>query len=321
MFHLKVGLFTRERKAGDDFRLLAFLHDGSRVVASWDVPPAYDWVFPHSWGPRDHFVGGFDLPLPQEVPEGRYGIGFAITGRDGAVIEAAPIAEDDVAELLPAGAVVGGRGDVPALFARGEVRWDDALTIVTIDALAAVAKEARETAIRSAAEGDCEGAEQEWQRAQDHRPQNRDWVAEHVERVSNAMADCWADRAVRGGSAGGESIEAVVRARAWDPRNEAMLAAARPIADAHYAQGEAAREAGELDLAYSNYAAAVRAWPWHAWARRRAEDVRAARLELDVEAKATERREEVREREERRKRASAPDGADQEPTRGGDEEP
>lgn len=321
MFHLEVGMWTRTRKDGEDFRLLVFLHDGARVVSSWDVPLGFDWLLPHSWGPRDHFVGGYDLPLPQEVAEGRYGIGFAVVARDGSIVPAAPPEEGEDPVVLPDGAVVGGSEAVAALFARGEVRFDEALVVVTIDELSAVAKVDRETALRLASEGDCEAAEEHWRLAQFHRPQNRDWVAEHLARVSRAFASCWADRAVR---QPGQAVEAIVAARGWDPRSEDMLAVAWPLADRLYAQGLQELDAGDPEVAYARFSAAVRAWPWHAWARRMAEEARSERLDLDPESRALQRQKDAKERADRRKHGSASAGGPDEeelPIRGGDEEP
>ncbi len=311
MFYVEVGMSTRPRKEGQDFRLLLFLHDESGVAASWDVPLGYDWLLPNKWGLRDKFIGRYDLPLPVNVEEGRYGVGFVVVAADGSVVEASPLPDpadaDSDPERLSAGAVVGGRDETEAKFARGELRFDAGLTVVSIDALSGFAKTDREAALKAAADGKCEAAEVDWALARHHRPQNDEWVAEHQSRVSSAFATCFA------GLAAAEPAKAVVwleRALHWDSRNADYLAAAGPFAEALYEQGEVARLAGDFDTAYARYDAALSVWPWHAWARRRAEEARTARLDLDPAVRAAERHAEQTKREEqRKKRGSTASGA------------
>jgi hypothetical protein len=84
-----------------------------------------------------------------------------------------------------------------------------------------------------------------------------------------------------------DAIAAIVRARRWDHRDAAVLAAAAPLADALEAEGLAARDAGNWELAYRRLADSLKVDPSRAWNRRYAEEARDFRLGIDPASKAS----------------------------------
>lgn len=302
LFHLEIGMGTLSRDPKDDFRVLAFLTDGSRTVASFDLPPAYDWIAPHSWGPRGRFVGHFDLAVPPDLPEGSYGLGFVLLDANGVPMPpnnqpGDPDDSDPHQHRLPEGVVTPSETQ-PALFSVAEFWWPKALEIVSIDAAANHARTDREKALEHAKAGACETAETSWYEARMHRPLNAEWVADHLPTVSAALSDCWARRATR---SPGQALDALEKARAWNPNGATYLATARPLADALVAQGMEARDAGDAQTAYDRFSSSLRIWPWNAWARRWAEEARTLRLGLDEASRQRQKEAVQKQREEARK--------------------
>ncbi|MEQ1566771.1 MAG: hypothetical protein ABMA64_14105 [Myxococcota bacterium] len=270
--YVEVGLSsTAARKsAGDNFRVVLFATDGEHL-ATWDLPPGYDWLKPEKWSATEVFVGKFDLTVPAALPPGTYDLGVVVFGSDGAPL-ARPPADGEVVDPDPPRPSV----------ARGEVVWPGRLTVLSVDDRAAAAQSDRADAFTRAAAGACEDAERSWWLARKHRPDDAAWAESHHDEVAAALANCWAVSA--DGQPEDEQVRRMVAARTWDHWAAEYRARATPLADALYAQGMAAREAQDWETAYRRFSDAVEVDRSRAWARRYAEEARGFRLGIDPES-------------------------------------
>lgn len=307
-FYVELGVRTRKRPRSDDIRMLMFADDGGGNLATWDLPLSYDWEQPHDWDPKEVFHGRFEFAVPEHLPEGSYALGFVLIDGDGLVRSAVP------GEALPEGVTV---ATTDAAFAAGEVRFADALQLVSLDELSRFAKEDREEAYAAAADGRCEDAEGAWFRSRKHRPQDPTWLAQHEPAVATALATCWLQSARAEPELAVDHLE---RARNWDRHHPELRSAQRPVTRELYSAGKAAYEAEDWETAYRTLSRALRVDPTHSWAMRYAERARARRLGIgpeDKEAKEQERKARAAEVEARRAKAEA--ARKSEPVRGPEE--
>jgi hypothetical protein len=289
--YLEVGISTRTREEkGDAFRVIAFLADAAGNVQSWDLPPGYDWWETHEWEPAEIFHGRFSLKVRDDLPEGTYDLGFVVFGPTGEVL--APVPES----ALPEGALVAGPGE--ARFAAGEVRWPGAVQMVSKDAVAEHSTADLERAMQLATEGDCSGAEGAWTLAWRRNTWDQDWKEKRLPKISGYLARCWATKSLEGDRP--DRVAAIVRARRWDHRDDQVLAAAEPLAQELYAEGERAYRAKDWENAYRLLSDALRCDPSLSWARRWAEEARDHRLKLTPEDVAAEKAQKEAEAAERR---------------------
>jgi hypothetical protein len=246
----------------EPFRLLGFLTDGERVIASWDLPPAYDWVPVERWAPGERFHGRFSVPVPEDAPDGPLELGLVAFDADGSVLPA---------QAVTAPAFVPGK---PVL-AAGEVRISGVATIVSRDEMGRLALADKTDALAAAGGGLCEDAERSWMLALRHRTRSAQWRDSNRPPVARAIAACWARRAGAGLQEGDELLDRVrelERARSWDPRARDVWTEAEQIgAIAH------GRAIGTEDpiVRFQWAEAAVRADPRRSWDRRLAERTRA----------------------------------------------
>lgn len=89
--------------------------------------------------------------------------------------------------------MVGGRDGVPALFANGKIRWAEGVEVISIERLSSEARDDRERAYELAHEDRCEDAEAAWYASRMHRPQNTEWVAEHLPKVRSSSVNAGRD--------------------------------------------------------------------------------------------------------------------------------
>ncbi|MCB9674078.1 MAG: hypothetical protein H6737_03120 [Alphaproteobacteria bacterium] len=186
-------------------------------------------------------VAGAEVPLDAGwIPRGQWR-GETLVWTDLIAVEA--VEDPAVVEVLVDGAVVG--------------TWAFPLReppdVAAVEALA-----------RS---GPCDAAEAGWVALRDLVP-SRARGAEGP--VRTALSECL----VREASAAPDPIAVLERAHAWDHRAAAYVAAARPIAEARYQEGLAARARGDAPAAYRAFSDVLRITPYRAWARRYAEEAR-----------------------------------------------
>jgi len=299
--YMEVGVSKaagRKIRSGD-FRLLMAVK-GPGGMSSFDIPLGYDWWPPEEWPNLKVFHGKHALGLPPHLKPGTYDVAFVFIGPDGAVM---PFTDDASSD------------ERPPIFAEGEARFDDALTIVTVEERAKAAKDQREEAIVAANEGRCDEASELWFLSRRRRPIDEAWFEEHRPRVNHARAGCRIREAQQTDDLA-EKIELLERARYLDRYHPDLAPTAEPLADELYERGVAAltkarrlqkvtpEEAKpQWELAYRTLANVMRLDPTRSWARRYAEEARAYRLEIDEDslAKAEAEREERRKEADRRR--------------------
>lgn len=252
-----------KREAGSDVQVVAFLSRGQQVVASWSLPMGYGFYPMEWWKPNQIFRGRHAVPVPRAVQPGKYDLGFVITGPKGRVIPALE---------LPAGATA----DTP-VFAAGEVRFPQAITVLEHAGVAESMSKTRAEFQRQIGALACDQAEKSWIRFQRHRPEDWDFHDQQRPVFAAALAECWAKRA---GADPGRAPELLGRAHRWDPLSPTLTEVGRPVGAKLLAEGKAARAAGDWQTAYDRFAALLSFEPWQAWARRWAEEARDHRLGL-----------------------------------------
>jgi hypothetical protein len=278
--YVEIGVSsTLATKTGEDGLRILLFAAGPGVLASWEIPPGYDWLRPEKWKASDVFIGKFDLNLPPSLTPGRYDLGFVVIGADGAVVNPLP-AELDLGR--PANVRIGGT-DSAIRLARGEIQFPDALTVLPAGEADREAEVDRQEALASAGAGRCEEAERSWWLARQHRSGQEDWKLQHLPEMKSAFATCWALSSE--GQSQEEQVRRLVRARRWDYWNDAYRQHAEVLADALYEQGLAARAQQDWETAYRRFADAVEVDRSRSWARRYAEEARAFRLGIDPVSK------------------------------------
>ncbi|MCA9490546.1 MAG: hypothetical protein KC621_11510 [Myxococcales bacterium] len=273
------------KKVRDDFRVLLFATDGERVLRTWDIPPGYDWVTPREWKPDEVFVGRFELPVG-DLPIGSWDLGMVALRSDGTVIAADP------ASAAEAGAVVGGTDEVPAVFARGEVRFPAQLTIMSVEDRGAACTAVYDRLFELAAKGSCDEAESAWDMARWHRAGEQDWERKHEPRVELALSECWAISSDQAPD-DEERIRRLLRAKRWSFRTEAFASRAERLAEELEQQGLQARATEDWETAYRLFSDAVHLDGTRTFSRKWAEEARAFRLGIDPEKLAVRDAEEA----------------------------
>ncbi len=105
-------------------------------------------------------------------------------------------------------------------------------------------------------------------------------VDEWKPQVHEQMALCHAGMAAMAPDQKGQ-IEHLTTAMRWDHRPDEVTDQARPLAKQLDEEGDAARQEGDLELAYSLYSTALKLDPRLSWTRRKAEEVRDERLGIE----------------------------------------
>jgi hypothetical protein len=263
------GLYVEVGMARDDwnpngFTVQVFITGPATVQFS--AAPGYNDIFPPKrWLAGEIFAGRYAFPLPADLPEGAYDLGFIVRTADG-VVEA-PIA-------VPPGA----RVDVgEAAVAPGEVVFAKRIQVMSAKEVAKLANADWDRAAAAAQNGDCAAADDVWRDALEHRPTDAAWRAELQRRASQPLSECWARKSRSEGVIEAEVAD-LDRARRWDVRSPSALAAGRELAGALWPEAMSARLDGNHAEALRLFQAIVHGDPSQSWARRYAEEARAAVL-------------------------------------------
>lgn len=263
--YLELG-FTRDRP--EDFRLIAFLHRQGRVVAL-DLPVGYGEYPPSEWRVGEEvYVGRHAFALPANLAPGAWDLGLVLLDADGRVL---PVAADAV----PGEGVVFGRGN-DAVYAVGEVRFPGAVTVGTREDADREEEAAMARSAEEAAAGRCEAAEAALVVAKRTHPRSWNRHAKLRAAARGPIATCWAVRA----ETAPDPEVALAVAHRWDPDDTALARIGGPVGERLWAQGLAARAAGDAETAYRAFSSLLGFQPWRSWARRYAEDARDLRLGL-----------------------------------------
>lgn len=274
------------------FRVLAFLVGDSGVAHVAEVAPGYDWYAPERWQAGEVVYGRWSIPLPEKLDKGAYTLGFVVMDEvSGAVLAALPAGGTAVADApadatVPSDTPVEAAAAAPAAeaavgrFMRGEALLDAAVKVVSFEDAVAAAEVDRDEALRRAESGDCEGAADAFRNARRHIARNDKWFLSNVDTVTTARVRCLVARAAPIGDPVARAA-VLAQARRLDHHDDALQAAADPLADELVAMGEAARASEDWETAYRAFSAALSVDATRSWARRYAEEARDKRLGID----------------------------------------
>jgi hypothetical protein len=283
--YLELGVSSSKKLTRlDRVRALAFLSDNTGShVATWDVPLGYDWVPPDQWRVAEVFHGRFSPIIPANLPHGTYDLGIILLDGNGAVLPAMPEynPDDPSRSPLPAGVVLGGVGPWPARVARGELRFEGAVKVVSVTDMEAASIQDLHAAFAHSKEGRCGAAVQSWFLARQHRPRATDWFEVVGPEIDTAIAGCWANRAE---TEPAKAVTHLRRARDWDVGHPDIDRVGTPVAAALIETGDQALADARWGEAYAAYRDALSIEPHRAWVRRRAEQTRALSLGFDPKA-------------------------------------
>lgn len=260
--YLEVGWATQDR-LGKNFRALLVLTGPDGQTLSWDLPPAYDWLAPPKWARREIAVGRHSLTLPDDTPRGTYDLSLVVIGPESRVI---PRDNPD--------------SNTRPRYARGEWTQVGAVDVIPVGVAVGQTLDAQEELIRVAEDGDCKNAEGALQVTRRGLSANHPYNPWSSREVHQALAECWAAVAQQS-TDDAAAIQALTLAKRHDHRNATVQSVSRSWADEWEARGDAAWGDDDAHGAYDGWALSLRADPSRAWVRRRAEEARDIRLELE----------------------------------------
>ena len=270
MFYLEVGVSTPHLKASEDFRMLAFLAHDHELLTTWELPPGYDWMEPHTWGRKKVFHGKFSLPMSSGVPLGEHEVGFVFIDGSGEVM----LPELDPSSLPERTWQVGGE-ELPSALADGEVRFGRALRVTSLEEREEASLRDVEQAIQMARDGACEEAEKVWWNARYRRPQDRSWIEGNEVRIARPLARCWLGAAQKNPE---QVVELIEQSRTWKAHLRDLPRFLEPFVEERLERGEAAMASEDWEEAYRMFTEVLRLDPSVSYARRRAETARSWRL-------------------------------------------
>jgi hypothetical protein len=156
--------------------------------------------------------------------------------------------------------------------------WQGAVGVTGSKQVDAAAQSALAEAVVNANNGLCGAAIESWDEARLLRPRAGRWRKQHRPTVGSPIAACL----VREARAEPEPLQVaqlIRRARKWAPALDHLERFAKESGAKYHAEGMTARIAGDWDLAFNRFSAAVGVEPQRAWSRRYAEEARAKRLD------------------------------------------
>ncbi len=268
---LEYTMTGRLRDGG--FRVLVAVGDADGRLHVAALPPGYDWYPPDQWKTRDHVVSRYDFLLPSDLPPGRYDLGFVLLDLDEGAV------------MMPTGSEPS--GDVRWM--AGEIWFTDAFEVVTREEALAHADADRDRAFVLADEGRCEQAWESWRMARWHVYRDKRYHSDHEPEVEAAMATCHAVRSDHVASEA-ERIEELVAGRRWDHHSDEVCERARPLAEELEVRGDAAALEEDWEVAFRSFSDSVALDPRRSWARRKAEEARDHRLDIESKVKDGARR-------------------------------
>ena len=253
-----------------DFSVLVFMDDGAGHRTSQSYPTGYGWYPSTKWGLAEQVESKLRLPIPADLPAGRYRLGIAlIDTATGAVLAEAP--ETQVVDGVLAPRPLPDRG--PGAFLPGAFLSGLEIAVVSPAAAQQTADRRRAEALALLAAGDCAAGWQRWKDASRHVLDQLDWIADGTRATRSALADCYVASAAATEDRD-QKVRLLALARREDRHAPGIAAAVGPLADTLVAEAEAAAAAHDWEGAYARYRDALRIDPSRAWARRAAEEAR-----------------------------------------------
>jgi hypothetical protein len=286
-FHLQTWWQAPDRE--DGFRILIVLADGQGRTAVQEVGPGYDFLRVEDWRKDEWVYGRYDVVIPKDFPEGSYHLALVLLDEQTGLVltpwpaEPTPGPNDPgfdpaTAQPAPEGELATAAG--PPLYMQGELLLEHTVLVVSRKQATAEATKDLELAQHLAAQGECETAWDAWGDAKRHVIRNTRWHNQNLPTVNAAMTRCFVDRAGHEDDRF-EQAELYETAALYRYDQPELLAVARPLAAALMDEGEAFRQTKDWESCYRYFDTAVRVDPRLSLARRRAEECRDWRLDID----------------------------------------
>ncbi len=285
--YVEYTMTSRLRK--DGFRVLMAVSNDAGDLHVTALPPGYDWLPPQKWKSRDHVVSRYDLQLPESLPPGLYDLAFVVLDvSTGEVME--PTDRDPVLEPR---------------WMKGEVWFEGAFSVVDGAQTLAAAGEDLERALSLAGEKRCEEAWEAWRMARWHVFRDKRYHETHEADVERAVADC---HGLRSEDAETEEarIEDLVAGRKWDHHSDVVLDRARPLAAELELRGDEARASEDWEAAFLDFRNSVWLDPRRSQARRKAEEARDQRLDIESKVKDSAKKKAAAEARKKKKAEEKP---------------
>jgi hypothetical protein len=257
----------------------AFLVDAAGTVTRrWTLQPGMGLLPVDQWRADEEFVGRYVLKVGEQAL-GDYTLGLFVeeAGQPLPLVRRRP---SDTFHLSPT-----------------EQLYPKAVRIVTRDEMSELATADVDKTMELGEEGHCRRAETAWDDAIAHRAGSQMWRTSRRWRTHARLAWCWADRArdaaerlrtavpEEGDVASWEAelveaVDHVERARSWYPTEPLVRRAGADVAALCWGRAVTLEARGDLAAARRWYDRAARSNLDFAWARRRAEALRAELLQL-----------------------------------------
>jgi hypothetical protein len=248
-------------RRSSDFRIIAYLVQGDEVVHSAAFAPGYGWYPASSWKPTERVSGGYRMRLPADLPPGEYRIGVGLIDAAGG----APLAVDP-----PRGA--------HQLFP-GDWLSEEVVRVVSPAEAAAAAGADLAAAQAAAADGDCDAVWPAWKRARRHVEDDEAFIRAGDAEVREALAGCLVARADAAADTAAR-VALLAEARRWRRHHPALAPRADALAAQLLEEGDALFAEADWAAAQERYEQALSLDPGLSWARRKAEDARDAKLDI-----------------------------------------
>ncbi len=259
-----------ESREANVLAIFALVQNGN-IVYTGAFQPGYRWYDMDQWDEDEIIVGKFPMPISKEASLGQYNLWVTVldsgTGNNLAIE-----AKSDSTTL-----------------AQG-LQWLNLDTSITIakDALTK-AEEVRQGSLELSTSGDCHQSWALWKSATRHIYRNRNWQNSFQSEHRTAVANCFLDRAIE------ESDEFkqkdwLVLARKWDHNIKGLSELAKPLAESLDVQGQALMIAEDWIGAYDAFSEAMTLDPSRSHTRRRAENARDKRLNIEAPYKKEDKK-------------------------------
>ncbi len=248
--YVEVGMSAlRAFSKGENARIILFLSDDAgEVVQSWEVPPGFDYYKPESWSADEVVVSRVSLPIAEDTPLSTYHLGIALV-------------RDPQGTLIPAS-----QGPSQPHWLTGEARFDNAVTIVSADALDTFATGLVDDAAAAAEAGQCDSAIKLWESALRVTTWT-DVLTPRRHPMHQTIAACWARDAITHADVS-EQVASFQRALEYDHRTPTERQARENLAATLVAQGLEYRDQKRWADAHHVFEQALAIRPSLSWARR-----------------------------------------------------
>ena len=258
----------------DGFRILVFLDDGHGHHSVAAVAPGYDWYRPEDWKHGETVHGRYRVPVSADLPAGSYQVGIVLVDEAKGTIRALRAVDgipvDPISPTSPSPVYLPGEYVLP----------DVTVRITTRKEALSLADQGYSLSLAQAAQGACEPSWSTFKDATRHVLRDLGWKSRHQDAVQTAVAACYLARA-RADETDDDRDHDLLAARLWDHHVAGLAAFSRPEAARYVTEGDQWYQQGDWKQAYDRYALALKLDPTLSHVRRRAEEVRDRKLDIN----------------------------------------